>query len=96
MEFAIVKGENILSEFVIINMHCRISVSEYQIEGTISVIFFSCAARATCGQSCDCNRSRSQELNLIRYIFAMKLILFKRQLQYQRKKQPLSSLTIIK
>ena len=60
MEFEIVKGENISSEFVNVNMHCWIDVLEYQIEGAISV-FFSHSAGATHGRSSDCNRSRSQK-----------------------------------
>ena len=40
----------------------RIDVSEYQIEGAISV-YFSHAARATRGRSGDCNRSESQKFS---------------------------------
>ena len=46
MEFAnLVKGENILLEFVNVNMRCRINVSEYQIEGALSVFFSYAASR---------------------------------------------------
>ena len=48
MEFAIVKSENILSEFVNINMHCRIDVWEYQIESAISVFVLFCFFFFTC------------------------------------------------
>ena len=40
MEFAIVKGENIPSEFMNVKLHCRINVSEYQIEGFKTSVFF--------------------------------------------------------
>ena len=83
MEFAILKGENIPVEFVNINMHCRIDVLEYQIEGAISVFFFPRSQGNTQSGVVTATAVGVTTYYLICYIFAMlvyqKLISFKRQ-----------------